>query len=223
MWRYSSSTSRSWWITQSTQHQRRGCNSTLALAVRKNQFILSWHSLTMKSDFSWLSLLSKHLLIMELHFDAMFYSNLGNENSDTDHIKRSRGPQVPHPWYKPTWLTAISSHCLTTLPARMSAFNSYMRQNAYYITWSASSKISCQVIVTQQRLKNSLTSFATCLSRQRSGFSELQAHNCMLTKQWTWLLSSMSVISANKLSLQEFTQLIRIKLLISRFPENVPS
>jgi len=33
----------------------------------------------------------------------------------------------------------------------------------------------------------------------------------------------MSVLSANKLSLQEFTQLIRIKLLISRFPENVPS
>jgi len=33
----------------------------------------------------------------------------------------------------------------------------------------------------------------------------------------------MSVISANKLSLQEFAQQIRIKLLISRFPENVPS
>jgi len=69
---------------------------------------------------------------MELHFDAMFYSNLGNENSDTGHIKCSRGPQVPHPWYKPTWLTAISSHCLTTLPAKMSTFSSYMQQNAYY-------------------------------------------------------------------------------------------
>ena len=56
-----------------------------------------------KSDFSWLRLLSKYLLIMELRFDAIFYSNLGNENSDADHIKCSwgphlaRGPQVPHP------------------------------------------------------------------------------------------------------------------------------
>jgi len=32
----------------------------------------------------------------------------------------------------PTWLTAVSSHCLTTLLAKMSAFISYMRQNAYY-------------------------------------------------------------------------------------------
>jgi len=37
-----------------------------------------------------------YLLIMELRFDAMLYSNLGNENSDAGHIKRSRGPQVPH-------------------------------------------------------------------------------------------------------------------------------
>jgi len=28
VWCYSSCTSRSWWITQSTQHHRRGCNST---------------------------------------------------------------------------------------------------------------------------------------------------------------------------------------------------
>jgi len=34
---------------------------------------------------------------MELRFDAMLYSNLGNEKSDACHIKRSRGPQVPHP------------------------------------------------------------------------------------------------------------------------------
>jgi len=36
------------------------------------------------------------LLIMELRFDAMLYSNLGNENSDAGHIKCSRGPQGPH-------------------------------------------------------------------------------------------------------------------------------
>jgi len=41
----------------------------------------------------------------------------------------------------------------------------------------------------------------------------------MLSKRWIRLLCIVSVISANKLSLQELTQLIKIKLLISRFPE----
>jgi len=44
-----------------------------------------------------LDLLSKYLLIMELRFNAMLRSNLGNENSDTGHIKCSRGLQVPQP------------------------------------------------------------------------------------------------------------------------------
>jgi len=40
---------------------------------------------------------SKYLLIMELRFEVMLYSNLGNENSDADNIKCSRGSQVSHP------------------------------------------------------------------------------------------------------------------------------
>jgi len=28
----------------------------------------------------------QYLLIMEFHFDAIFYANLGNENSDAGHI-----------------------------------------------------------------------------------------------------------------------------------------
>ena len=50
-----------------------------------------------------LDLLSEYLLIMELPFEAMLCSSLGNENSDADHIKHSgglhltRGPQVHHP------------------------------------------------------------------------------------------------------------------------------
>ena len=42
-----------------------------------------------------------------------------------------------------------------------------------------------------------------------------QAHHCITPEQWTWLLYSVSVISANKLSLQELNQLIGIKLLTS--------
>jgi len=59
------------------------------------------------------NLLSKYLLVMELRFDAMLYSNMGNENSDymgnensdAGHIKCSRGPQVPTPALKHNELT----------------------------------------------------------------------------------------------------------------------
>jgi len=33
---------------------------------------------------------------------------------------------------KPTWRMAISSHCLSTLPTKMSAFSIYMRKIPYY-------------------------------------------------------------------------------------------
>jgi len=48
------------------------------------------------SDF--FRLLFKYLLIMELRFEAMLYSNLGNQNSDAGHIKCSRWLQARHPW-----------------------------------------------------------------------------------------------------------------------------
>jgi len=39
-----------------------------------------------------------YLVIMDLRFDAMLYSNLmDNENSDAGHIKYSRWPQFPQP------------------------------------------------------------------------------------------------------------------------------
>ena len=41
----------------------------------------------------------------------------------------------------------------------------------------------------------------------------------MIPEQWTWLLCSVNVIPEKKLSLQELTQLIRIKLLTSGFLE----
>jgi len=45
-----------------------------------------------------LDLLSNYLLIMELRFDAMSYSNLGNKNSNAGHIKCLHRPQVPNSW-----------------------------------------------------------------------------------------------------------------------------
>ena len=40
------------------------------------------------------------MLIIELHFDAVLYSNVGNENSDAGHITCLRGLQVPYPCSK---------------------------------------------------------------------------------------------------------------------------
>jgi len=47
-------------------------------------------------------LLSEYVLIMELRFDVMVCSNLGNENSDAGHFKCSREPQVTRPWITAT-------------------------------------------------------------------------------------------------------------------------
>jgi len=44
-----------------------------------------------------LDLLSKYLLIMELHFDAMLYSNLGNGNSDAAMSNAYTGGRFPTP------------------------------------------------------------------------------------------------------------------------------
>jgi len=66
-------------------------------AAKSIHFILKFYiyiNMT-KSDFSCLTMYCKYLLIMELRFDTMLYSNLGNENSDADHIKCLRGPNVP--------------------------------------------------------------------------------------------------------------------------------
>jgi len=42
-------------------------------------------------------ILPKYLLIMELRFNVILYSKLGNGNADASRIKCSRGPQVPNP------------------------------------------------------------------------------------------------------------------------------
>jgi len=45
----------------------------------------------------------------------------------------------------------------------------------------------------------------------------MQVHQCLIAEQQDWLLRSGSVIPANKVSLQELSQLIGIKLLPADF------
>jgi len=54
-------------------------------------------------------------------------------------------------WYKHTWLTVISSLSLAALPAKMSAFNSYIRQNVYHRNLKCIFEDLFPLIVTQQR------------------------------------------------------------------------
>jgi len=50
---------------------------------------------------AYLNLLSMCLVVIEFCFDAMFSSTVGNENSDMDHIKRSRGSNAGHRFSSP--------------------------------------------------------------------------------------------------------------------------
>jgi len=68
----------------------------LSLASRKPiEFILKFY-LCLWGRVTSLDLRSKYLLIMELHLDAMLYSNLCHQNSDAGHIKCSCGPHLAH-------------------------------------------------------------------------------------------------------------------------------
>ena len=63
-----------------------------------------------------LDLLSTCLHVMELHFDGMLFSNLGNKNSDVGHIKCLYRLQVTHPCFKvfsPTILISLVDQKLT--------------------------------------------------------------------------------------------------------------
>jgi len=92
----------------------------------------------------------------------------------------------------------------------------HMRWNAHYRYFSEPLKICCHVIVkTSSRTIRSQVLQPASASKW-ADMSELQAHHCMTPEQWTW---SVKVIPANKLSLQELNQLIRITLMTSDFLE----
>jgi len=54
-----------------------------------------------------------------------------------------------------------------------------------------------------QQQNNPLASFAICLSRQRSGHERIAISLLHNTRTVNWFLCSVSVILANKLSLQQ--------------------
>jgi len=94
-------------------------------------------------------------------------------------------PTVNTAQYKTTWLTAISSHiALHFLPRYLrSAASSNMKKNAYCRTLKRTMLVLRNKV---QQQKNPLPRSATQWST-----SELQAHHCMTTGPWNWLLWSV--------------------------------
>jgi len=113
---------------------------------------------------------------------------------------------VPHRCQQPL------SRRITCQDVCIQPFNSHMWQNTYY----RKSKWIFKRFVAMLLLRNvehrSQVSYPA--SVEGAHMSELQAHHCMTPVEWAWLLCSVSVIPANKPSLQDINQLIGIKLVL---------
>ena len=123
------------------------------------------------------------------------------------------------------WLAAIGSHCLDSrciacLHAKCLRSAVTCGKTPATVTLSEPLKIFavfCYAIKTNTAIRSRVSQLAS--AGKGSDMSELQADHGMTLEQWTWLLCSVSVILANKLSLQELHQLIGIKLLTFAFLE----
>ena len=133
----------------------------------------------------------------------------------TQNVSASRSlPTIGFKTYVP-WLTAISSRCLAALPAEMSAFNSYMRQNGHYrnLKCTFENMLPCYCDATK-------ANSGTIRSRvSQPAFAAKGANwvNCISWRHYTrtvyWLMCSVSVTTKYDLSLQELTQIIETNCL----------
>jgi len=87
-WCYSSRTSRSWWITQSTHHHRRGCNTRMVKSAVFVEIFTSWHHLVF--DCSQVNKSNWWGFVALLHdkgiWRACCWDCLPNDNSSRDAI-----------------------------------------------------------------------------------------------------------------------------------------
>jgi len=118
-------------------------------------------------------------------------------------------------------LTAMNSHTLVAvyLP-RCVLFNSHMRQNAFYryLKWNFEDLLPCYcyAMKTYSR-KNHWPVWPPASATLGTDMSELQAHQCITPKQWTWLMCSVSVILVNKLSLQNWIKRLELSCWFQLF------
>ena len=121
-------------------------------------------------------------------------------------------------------LALSACHCLAALPAKMSAFNSLMQQNACHrnIQWTFVDLLPCYCYAIKTNSRKICSRLSQPSSADKGGdMSELQADHCMTPQLWNWLSCSVSFIPAKKLSLQESNHLIGIEIPTSGFSRNI--
>jgi len=126
--------------------------------------------------------------------------------------------------YKCTWPTAITVPLLAALPAKMSALNSLMQQNACYrnIKWTFANLLPCYcyAIKTNSRLIRSRLSQPTSAGKG-GDMRELASSSLHDTITVNLTLVQCEFHTGKKLSLQESNQLIGIKIPASGFSRNI--
>jgi len=80
--------------------------------------------------------------------------------------------------YKAACLSTISSHCLAAVLAKMSAFNSHMRQNGSSSTFEVKlGRFVAMLLLCDNTIRLLVSQLASV--GKRANMSELQAHHCM--------------------------------------------
>jgi len=88
------------------------------------------------------------------------------------------------------------------IPAKMSAFNSHMRQNAWYrnFKWTSEDLLPCYCYAKKSKSKTIRSQVEQpAPAGKGADTSELQAHHCMTPEQRTWLFCSVSVVLSYRL------------------------
>jgi len=96
-------------------------------------------------------------------------------------------------------LPQSACHFLAALPAKTSAFNSLMQQNACHsnIKWTFADLLPCYCYAIKTNSRKIRSRHSQSTSTGKGGdTSELQAHHCITLQLWTWLLCSVSFIQA---------------------------
>ena len=161
------------------------------------------------------------------HLRYCYASRRATQNMSASNTKYVGEPQFAHHCYKPTWLTTISSHwsmiavsLAALLSVNLSAFNNYKRQNAYHRNFKCifEDLLPCYCYATKANSR-------TIRSRVSQSASADREANLMIFKLITacyqnsepdsfvvWVSYRQTNCHCKKL-----IQMIRIKLLISRF------
>ena len=126
--------------------------------------------------------------------------------------------------YKCTWPTAITISLLAALPAKMSALNSLMQQNACHrnIKWTFADLLPCYCYAIKTNSRTIRSRLSQPTSAGKGGdMSELASSSQHDTITVNLTLVQCEFHTGKKLSLQESNQLIGSKMPASGFSRNI--